>query len=1121
MAAVNVGYDFSLSKPSQTFFIPFPETDMRNDMLVKINSLSDGYGVPYVRGQMVSLVSVAVSTDNTVIWLDHWEDSYEKDITLGIKSNYTQVWGDGKASNGCRPGLVTCTDADDYLNAGSSFVLENMMPVPRTSTNWFEAGLKIDGGDKIMASFPITVTRGSYSEYPGSLLAGAVEVYDTDSWGTSFEAPVGNDVVLDTQAFEYARLFIMSGSDGNTVTLPSGQVTVLNQGQSISIEIKQGNRVTSSAPIQVDLCAGDVGSNYEMRWWSVIPTSDWSSSYISPVGDNYGRSKIIMYNPGTTVLTVSFTYISNNATAATSTINYDIQPKKHLFSRIVPTGSGAIVQAVTASRTFAAMSMTDTEVYTGDGVNALTTNGQAFEWGATLPPLDKLTPQVLIGWGYGCTNNNCQGNTPRSCVWITPTDDADIYIDYANIGSGYTKLPMKKLQSARLRDPVDTDMSGAIIFATKPGTGPTGIPVDIVTAWGQDPSVSIDIQPISLDLGTTVLPFSTIRVKKAVDKATASPGDILTYTITVQNVGQVELKAGTFLIVDPAAFQGKYVAGSTQYSIDNGATMFAVSDNIGNGTTPFPLDGAGLPSQRDLPRRGGVHLVTFQFEVVSDILTTDTLINSGWLDLPFGSNLPFDAKTSLIFKPAIKVENTVYAGASGEIGCLQAVETVTDVSGTNVTYCFKITNIGSTFLDAVTISNADLGIPTTAFTIPKLAPGASTTVTKVGKISANLKNTVTASGKAVFNNGAIIPGYPDVAATDPSEVKLILPVANITIDNTVYAGNSGIRDCAAAGVEKISDLENATVTYCFKITNTGNTFLTGVKINDPLLNYVKTDFAIIPPGGVVWASLPSTIKSNLVNIATATGTPSTASGTPIAGLSTVTAQDPSEVAKKILGDVRNGDKPSPESCMQTNWEDAGNSQNLVCRAKEVYLNEITSVRTTCQAGSTFKVNLTASIHFNAARYDPAWYVGKDGGDALTGICAINGLTQGQNYVVSDGKGGPVVGSVAWNQDFKGGNDKCGDVIMSGGGGADIQVNFLQNEEIKCVDTNNDSNLDISVCFSWRVPGTDGFCTLSRSDPATVGKQADAYPGTPSKCFCARYDIPTVTVVTNNDPISPC
>jgi hypothetical protein len=108
-----------------------------------------------------------------------------------------------------------------------------------------------------------------------------------------------------------------------------------------------------------------------------------------------------------------------------------------------------------------------------------------------------------------------------------------------------------------------------------------------------------------------------------------------------------------------------------------------------------------------------------------------------------------------------------------------------------------------------------LGIPTTAFTIPKLDPGASRTVTKFGTISANLINTVTAVGRPDYYSGAIIPGYPDVAATHPSGVKMIAYSANITIDNTVYIGNNGARECPGAGVKKVTDFENTTAAYCF------------------------------------------------------------------------------------------------------------------------------------------------------------------------------------------------------------------------------------------------------------------------------------------------------------------
>lgn len=1127
--------DLALAQPLQTFFVPMPENDMFYDMLRKINNQTNPWdnNRDWVRGGMISLISVAVSTDKTVIWYDHWEDGYEANVKAALASTQTQIWGDGNAANGCRPGIVNCRDSDDYLNAGTSFVISNKMAIPRTSTNWFNDGLKFDGGDKVMANFPITMTRGSYAEFPGSLLAGATEVPDTSSWGTRFEAPVGNNLVTATESFEHVRIFLMSGSDGNQISLPGGKSTVLNQGQSISIDAKQGDKINSTAIIQAYLCAGDVSSLFEMRWFTLVPTNNWSDEYVTPVGDSFGRTKLTLYNPDAASIQVVFSWIPNPTTSLTATQSetLTIPARSSINSRIVPTGSGALVKSMTAGKVFAAMSLTDTEVRAGTNANETANeylHGDAFEWGFHLQPRNKLTPQVLVAWGYGCTSNDCQNKTERSCVWVTPVSDCDIYVDYQNTGANYEKIVAKKWQSIRVRDTKDHDMSGAIIFATASGSGPTGAVVDIAAAWGQDPSVSRADQAISLDLGTSVLPFTTLRVTKSVDKAVASPGDILTYSITIQNVGQTDIKSGLYSIVDPAAFQGKYVTSSTEYSADGGKTKFAVADErvVGQSTaTPFPLDSAGLVSQRDLTRRGGVHVVTFKFEITADSLTTDTIVNTGFVKPPTGANIPFSATTKLVFAPSIRIENTVYLGADGTNGCSRAAENVTDVEGAAATYCFRITNNGRTFLDSIKMSNRDLGINETEFTFPRMAPGATALVAKAGKITKNLKNTATVTANPVFNSGLDIPVLADVAASDTSEVNMISYVPAIQIENTVYAGNTGVATCAGSGIEKVSVPDNATVTYCFKVTNTGNTRLTLIKITDPLLNFTK-DLPPLAPSESTTVHLAAQVKANLVNMANVTGTPSTPAGVTIVNIPPVKHGDPSEVTKTtgISGDVKAGDKPPaklPEGCMQTNWEDAGNKQNLVCRAKEVYLNSVISSRSTCEEGKTINLNLTASIHFNAARYDPGWYVAVDGGDALRGKCDINGLVQGTNYVVTDGKSS--VGRVAWNADHFGGVDKCGDVMIDGGGGADVEVPFINNVEMKCVDDNNDGNFDFSVCFSWRVPGKDDYCTLTRSDPMTKGVEADLYPGTPSKCFCARYDVPTITVVKPNstDHISPC
>ena len=74
--------------------------------------------------------------------------------------------------------------------------------------------------------------------------------------------------------------------------------------------------------------------------------------------------------------------------------------------------------------------------------------------------------------------------------------DADVYVDYNNTGvaAEYKKYSsVKQFTSMRLVDKSDSDMSGAVIFATVPGTGTSGTPVNLAAAWGQNPDVSLKV----------------------------------------------------------------------------------------------------------------------------------------------------------------------------------------------------------------------------------------------------------------------------------------------------------------------------------------------------------------------------------------------------------------------------------------------------------------------------------------------------------------------------------------------------------------------------------------------------------------------------------------------------
>ena len=121
---VTNGVDISTAQPTQTFYVPLPEKDAFNMLLKPIASTNSCYG------NMTSLISFAISTDNTVVWYDHWEDGYDQP---GVKGPFSQVWGDGDASNGCRPDIV-CTNEKDFLNAGDTFILTSKMNNQRSES---------------------------------------------------------------------------------------------------------------------------------------------------------------------------------------------------------------------------------------------------------------------------------------------------------------------------------------------------------------------------------------------------------------------------------------------------------------------------------------------------------------------------------------------------------------------------------------------------------------------------------------------------------------------------------------------------------------------------------------------------------------------------------------------------------------------------------------------------------------------------------------------------------------------------------------------------------------------------------------------------------------------------
>ena len=108
-------------------------------------------------------------------------------------------------------------------------------------------------------------------------------------------------------------------------------------------------------------------------------------------------------------------------------------------------------------------------------------------------------------------------------------------------------------------------------------------------------------------------------------------------------------------------------------------------------------------------------------------------------------------------------------------------ELVIGVTGTSVTYCFKVTNTGYTYLD-VTVDDPDLNI---SFGPVLLAPGEMTNFYYETAIDGNLINTAKATGNPTDPNGTDLPDVGDVMDIDQAEVEeLDIDCGDCTVINS-------------------------------------------------------------------------------------------------------------------------------------------------------------------------------------------------------------------------------------------------------------------------------------------------------------------------------------------------
>lgn len=121
--------------PVQIYYVTLPEADG----LTALDTINNNANTP-----MYTYFSIAVGVDSTYVYYDQWEDGYAGDVAnptgAEIYNSTTnpagvQIWGNGLAADGCAPNIagvaVTCTNANDVLNAGDVIIPYNAVDVPR------------------------------------------------------------------------------------------------------------------------------------------------------------------------------------------------------------------------------------------------------------------------------------------------------------------------------------------------------------------------------------------------------------------------------------------------------------------------------------------------------------------------------------------------------------------------------------------------------------------------------------------------------------------------------------------------------------------------------------------------------------------------------------------------------------------------------------------------------------------------------------------------------------------------------------------------------------------------------------------------------------------------------
>ncbi|WP_344789462.1 DUF7507 domain-containing protein, partial [Postechiella marina] len=445
----------------------------------------------------------------------------------------------------------------------------------------------------------------------------------------------------------------------------------------------------------------------------------------------------------------------------------------------------------------------------------------------------------------------CDSGSPQACDTATVTvtvDPADADNDtYAN-DDAYNGNPNADITGNLLDNdtdpegntqtitstPVDDVDNGTLVlnpdgtFTYTPYPGFTGTDSFVYEVCDDGTPTVCDQATVYITVNPIVNPMIELLKTASVDAGIdnhINEGDIITYTFTVENTGDVTVSNITVTDVMLGVTDLPVISGTLDPT-ETGVVTFdytitaadIAAGRIENTATANGVDPYGDP-------------VTDISDDPNDADTTDTE-GDGEADGPTITALP--SQLLELTKDGAYID-----------GDSDGVVEVGEI----ITYTFTVENIGNIDVTGITIDDARIGVAGLAIDPIDLAPGETGTVTFDYSITQTdidadaVYNTATANGTT--SEGPVFDDSEDPTPLDPSHTLYDATCPDCTVtpltSPQIELLKTADLDIGDDGVVKAGEI----ITYTFTVVNTGNVTVEGITVTDNMLGV--TDAPIVSP----------------------------------------------------------------------------------------------------------------------------------------------------------------------------------------------------------------------------------------------------------------------------------